>query len=147
MRKFKCLLFRLPLRFGLRCECPPCQIASDAGRAIRTTNPGKNYIRRPPPLPPLLVRKQFLGGGGGVYILKPPRQDPPSFIHPPPLEGSFQGQGVGVYKSGPVTKTLTEGGDYVKANVNPRFAAGLPFPVPQILHRGNPKYPTYWVSP
>ena len=26
-----------PLRFGLRCECPRCQIASDVGRAIRAT--------------------------------------------------------------------------------------------------------------
>ena len=29
--------FGLPLRFGLRCECPRCQIASDSGRAMRTT--------------------------------------------------------------------------------------------------------------
>ena len=29
--------FGLPQRFGLRCECPRCQIASDAGRVIRTT--------------------------------------------------------------------------------------------------------------
>ena len=33
----KCLRFGLPLRFGLRCEHPRCQIASDMGRAMRTT--------------------------------------------------------------------------------------------------------------
>ena len=33
----KCLRFGLSLRFGLRCEHPRCQIASDAGRAMRTT--------------------------------------------------------------------------------------------------------------
>ena len=33
----KCLRFGLPLRFGLRCERPRCQIASDSGRAMRTT--------------------------------------------------------------------------------------------------------------
>ena len=33
----KCPRFGLSLRFGLRCECPRCQIASDAGRAVRTT--------------------------------------------------------------------------------------------------------------
>ena len=33
----KCLRFRLPLLFGLRCERPRCQIASDVGRAMRTT--------------------------------------------------------------------------------------------------------------
>ena len=32
----KCLRFGLPLRFGLRCKCPQCQIASDVGRAMRT---------------------------------------------------------------------------------------------------------------
>ena len=36
----KCLRFGLPLRFGLRCEYPRCQIASDAGRAMRTTKQG-----------------------------------------------------------------------------------------------------------
>ena len=35
-----CLRFGLPLRFGLRCEHPRCQIASDVGRAMRTTKPG-----------------------------------------------------------------------------------------------------------
>ena len=29
--------FGLPLRFGLRCEYPQCQIASDVGRAMRAT--------------------------------------------------------------------------------------------------------------
>ena len=33
----KCQRFGLPLRFGLRCERPRCQIASDVGRAMRTT--------------------------------------------------------------------------------------------------------------
>ena len=33
----KCLRFGLPLRFGLRCERPRCQIASDMGRAMWTT--------------------------------------------------------------------------------------------------------------
>ena len=33
----KCLRFGLPLRFGLRCEHPRCQIASDVGRAMRAT--------------------------------------------------------------------------------------------------------------
>ena len=36
----KCLRFGLPLRFGLRCEHPRCQIASDVGRAMRTTKGG-----------------------------------------------------------------------------------------------------------
>ena len=31
---------RTPLRFGLRCERPRCQIASDVGRAMRTTKGG-----------------------------------------------------------------------------------------------------------
>ena len=33
----KCLRFGLSLRFGLRCECVRYQIASDSGRAVRTT--------------------------------------------------------------------------------------------------------------
>ena len=33
----KWLRFGLPLRFGLRCEHLRCQIASDVGRAMRTT--------------------------------------------------------------------------------------------------------------
>ena len=33
----KCLRFGLPLRFGLRCEHPRCQITSDVGRAMRAT--------------------------------------------------------------------------------------------------------------
>ena len=33
----KCLRFGLPLQSGLRCERPRCQIASDVGRAMRTT--------------------------------------------------------------------------------------------------------------
>ena len=33
----KCLRFGLPLRFGLRCEQPRCQITSDVGRVMRTT--------------------------------------------------------------------------------------------------------------
>ena len=42
----KCLRFGLSLRFGLRCERPRCQIASDAGRAMRTTKP--TQIKSPP---------------------------------------------------------------------------------------------------
>ena len=34
----ECLRFGLWLRFGLRCKCLRCQIASDAGRAMRTTH-------------------------------------------------------------------------------------------------------------
>ena len=33
----RCLRFGLSLRFGLGCERPRCQIASDVGRAMRTT--------------------------------------------------------------------------------------------------------------
>ena len=33
----KCLRFGLPLPFGLQCERPRCQIASDVGRAMRAT--------------------------------------------------------------------------------------------------------------
>ena len=40
----KCLRFGLPLRFGLRCERPRCQIASDAGRAMRTTKAATSLI-------------------------------------------------------------------------------------------------------
>ena len=36
-RDAKCLRFGLPLRFGLRCEHSRYQIASDVGRAMRTT--------------------------------------------------------------------------------------------------------------
>ena len=44
----KCLRFGLPLRFGLRCERPRCQIASDVGRAMRTTK-DRAYQKRPRP--------------------------------------------------------------------------------------------------
>ena len=33
----KSLRFGLPLRFGLRCECPRCQITSDVDRSMRAT--------------------------------------------------------------------------------------------------------------
>ena len=39
----KCLRFGLPLRFGLRCGHPQCQIASDVGRAMRTTKYETKY--------------------------------------------------------------------------------------------------------
>ena len=39
----KRLRFGLPLRFGLRCEYPRCQIASDVGRAMRTTKLGVKF--------------------------------------------------------------------------------------------------------
>ena len=43
----KCLRFGLSLRFGLRCERPRCQIASDVGRAMRTTkSKQKNNLAR-----------------------------------------------------------------------------------------------------
>ena len=43
----KCLRFGLPLRFGLRCERPRCQIASDVGRAMRTTKTKANDRNHP----------------------------------------------------------------------------------------------------
>ena len=59
----------------------------------------------PPPPPPFLTIRHFSGeGGGGVYSEAPRGRNfirpPPPFIHPPPLEGSFQGWG-GVYKIWP----------------------------------------------
>ena len=60
---------------------------------LREINPGENFIIRAPPLP-LFGQKAFLGGRGGGYILNPRGRDfmrPPSSIHPPPLEGYFQG--------------------------------------------------------
>ena len=39
----KCLRFGLPLRFGLRCECPRCKIVSHVGRAMRATKKGPEY--------------------------------------------------------------------------------------------------------
>ena len=60
-----------------------------------------------PPPSPFWARKEFWGGGGGGCIFWTPRGRnfirPPSFIHPPPLEGSFQGWGGGgCIKFGPV---------------------------------------------
>ena len=57
----KCLRFGLSLRFGLRCERPRCQIASDAGRAMRTTKVGTDdHIRIAlQPDRPILI-KQYL---------------------------------------------------------------------------------------
>ena len=60
------------------------------------------------PPSPFWTRRHFFRGGGGVYISKPPGQGilcpPPSFIHCPPLEGSFQGWGVEVCKIWPCIK-------------------------------------------
>ena len=42
----KCLRFGLSLRFGLRCEHPRCQIASDVGRAMRTSKLDTVYSSR-----------------------------------------------------------------------------------------------------
>ena len=55
----KCLRFGLPLLFGLRCERLRCQIASDVGRAMRTT---KAWWHASQPL-------QESGGFGGVRLL------------------------------------------------------------------------------
>ena len=58
-------------------------------------------IYTPPPLPPFLAQRHFPGeGGGGVYSEAPRgrnfiRPPPPPFIHPPPLDGYFQGWGGG----------------------------------------------------
>ena len=52
-----------------------------------------------PPPPPISGHKAFFRGGGwGCIFWGPPRQEfytPPLFIHPPPLEGYFQGRGGG----------------------------------------------------
>ena len=57
---------------------------------------GKLYT--PPPPPPFLAKRHFpVEGGGGVYFEAPRGRNfiPPPFIHPPPLEGYFQGWGGG----------------------------------------------------
>ena len=60
--------------------------------------PGRDYLR-PPPLPPFLARRHFSGEGGGGVCFEAPRGRkfirPPPLIHPPPLEGYFQGWGGG----------------------------------------------------
>ena len=65
----------------------------------------ENLYTPPPPLPPFLAKRHFSGeGGGGVYFEAPRGRNfirpPPPFIHPPPLEGYFQGWGC--IKFGPV---------------------------------------------
>ena len=40
----KCLRFGLSFLFGLQCECPRCQIASDVGRAMRTTKCRMGFV-------------------------------------------------------------------------------------------------------
>ena len=49
--------------------------------------------------PPFFGQKAFFRGRGVVYVLEAPRSKsfipPPSSIHPPPLEGCFQGRGGG----------------------------------------------------
>ena len=42
----KCLRFGLPLQFGLRCERPRSKIASDVGRAMRTTKGNTQHLHR-----------------------------------------------------------------------------------------------------
>ena len=61
--------------------------------------PGRNCIH-PPPSPHFWLKGIFSGeGGGGVYFEAPRGRifirPPPLFIHPPPLEGYFQGWGGG----------------------------------------------------
>ena len=62
----------------------------------------------PPLRPPFLPKRHFPGeGGGGVYLEAPCGRNffSPLFIRPPPLDGYFQGWGLGVYKIRP-RKTL-----------------------------------------
>ena len=60
--------------------------------------PGRNYIHPPPPR--ISGPKPFFRGGGwGCIFWGPTREEfyyapPPPFIHPPPLEGYFQGWGT-----------------------------------------------------
>ena len=61
----------------------------------------------PPPPSPDSGPNAFCrgGGGGGVYSEAPRCRNfisPPPFTHPPPLEGYFQGWGMGCFKFGPV---------------------------------------------
>ena len=70
--------------------------------------PGRNFS--PPPPHPISGHKAFFREGGGSVYFEAPRgrnfirpPPPPPFIHPPPLEGSFQGWGGGAcIKFGPV---------------------------------------------
>ena len=60
----------------------------------------------PPPSPHFWPKGIFSGeGGGGVYFEAPRARNfirPLLLYTPPPLEGYFQGWGVGVYEFGPV---------------------------------------------
>ena len=64
----------------------------------------------PPHSPPhFWLNGTFQRSGVGVYILRPHAAGilyapPPLFMHPPPLEGSFQGWGC--IKFGPVLQRL-----------------------------------------
>ena len=55
--------FGLSLRFGLRCECRRCQIASDVGRAMRATLPFSIAYR--PIMIPIAGPSVFLTGASG----------------------------------------------------------------------------------
>ena len=60
------------------------------------------YIRPPPPR--FLAKRHFSEeGDGGVYFEVPRSRNVicPPFIHPPSLEGYFQGWGGGVYNLAP----------------------------------------------
>ena len=67
--------------------------------------PGRHYIRPPPP-PPNFGQKAFLRERGGGCIFRTLRSRnfirPPSFLHPAPLEGYFQGWGWGCVKFDPL---------------------------------------------
>ena len=61
-----------------------------------------------PLAPPISGHKAFFrGGGGGVYFdpHSPPARHklipPPPIVYPLPLEGYFQGRGLGVYRTWP----------------------------------------------
>ena len=89
------------------CNAPPICIAvllfGGCGHRDVPQSREKFYVHPPP----YLARRHFqCGGGGGVYILRPHVAGIlyaiPPFLHAPlPLEGSFQGWGVGVYKTRP----------------------------------------------
>ena len=83
-----------------------CSLRCESNRAIgvrwcsirSTWNCGmsREKLYSPPPSPPFLAKSHFSGeGGGGVYF-EPHAVGilyPPPFIHPPPLEGYYQGWG------------------------------------------------------
>ena len=70
-----------------------------ADKKILWTLKSGDKLYTPHPLPLFLAKRHFPGeGGGGVYFEAPRGRNfirPPPFIHPPPLEGCFQGWGGG----------------------------------------------------